>query len=89
MAEVAGRVDVVPGDCILVLIVVLVVDTRLDGLASTAVHLLLHRHLLMILVALHEVGNAAGAAISQHLLARLRVLSHHLVLLLLLLQLVV
>ena len=52
-------------------------------------HLLLNRHLLVILVALHEVGNAGGAArISQHLLARLRILTHHL-LLLLLLELVV
>jgi len=41
----------------------------------------------MVLVALHKVGDATCATIAEHLLAGLRVLSHHLVLLLLLLLL--
>lgn len=52
------------------------------------VDLLLH-HLLMV-IALHEVRDAASAALVQHLLTRLRVLTHHLVVLLLfLLQFIV
>ena len=44
-----------------------------------------------MIVALHEVGDAGSASRIQHLLARLRVLSHHLMVrvVLLLLQLVV
>lgn len=45
---------------------------------------------LLVVVALHEVRDAASAPRVQHLLTRLRVLGHHLVmLLLLLLQLIV
>ena len=41
--------------------------------------------ILLLLVGLHEIREAASASLVKHLLAVLRVLTHHLVLLLLLL----
>ena len=92
LRQVGGRVDGVTRDAVLVLIIRDRVGDRLGGLLAilhelaardVAVVVLLHH--LLVVVRLHEVGDAAAGPRIQHLLAVLAVLRHHLVMLLLLL----
>ena len=92
LRQVGGRVDSVARDAVLVLIIRDRVGDRLGGLlairhelAAWDVTVVVLLHHLLVVVRLHEVGDAAARPRIQHLLAVLAVLRHHLVMLLLLL----